>query len=433
MEWMSFLSSTIWGKCEQKCTSLSFLLLNLLEETLPESYEDLVHYEKIVSLAKSFEVELETMGLVNNVYGKVLTPYVKDIEDHIAQKQRTNLLAKAREILIGDYLSSIVVEDETEKCSLDNILSQNDENVSLNPPSRRTTKRNGKNEINANVCDFFVLPTMRVSVCATKIVELVHDTMAEATKCTSAARAGVLYGTCRDILELFRILTPVVNRVDLEIPKVAMQLHNDCLYISQHCLTMAHIYRRNFPRSLSDRIVTVDQVPLLRDLGDKVFRDQVRQKKRQIEETFSSSNYYELESEAEDVLEMLQSSTKECLKIIKDVSSQWNVLPVEAFDSALKTLKTEVLRLVIEVLTLQNQNFRPTSDLQILQLRSLLKDVLTETTAADNENAEKVKQIISILTPTLTGSILKDEIAYGNLSNLTESEQKGLCSFLFSN
>eukprot|EP00510_Aplanochytrium_minuta_P004871 CAMPEP_0184025724 /NCGR_PEP_ID=MMETSP0954-20121128/13007_1 /TAXON_ID=627963 /ORGANISM="Aplanochytrium sp, Strain PBS07" /LENGTH=570 /DNA_ID=CAMNT_0026309615 /DNA_START=1092 /DNA_END=2804 /DNA_ORIENTATION=+ len=454
---MMFLSAPLWGKYEDADTQagLSHILLRILKETLPESFERLVHYGKVVSLAKNFEAELVAMGLISdtdgikhqNLCGKVLTPYVEDIEEHIAQKQRTSLLGKSREIMMGDYLSSMVVKDETDRCSLASL----DELVS----SEKKSVRKKEMDIGNDIGDFFFLRSMRVSVCAFRIMELIHETMLEATKCTSAARATVLYHTCRDIFELFRSIVPAIHKQNMDnSPRVAMLFHNDCLYLSHHALVLAHMYRHDMPLEIREGVVTVDQVPLLRELGDRMFEEQIRKHKEQIMEAFSNDCYYELE-EVEDkgILEAFSSSIAESLKIINDVRGQWSdLLPENIFLYSMLVLCNDLMRITLEVLSLKNEDFLSRmksvkADLsmnEILQVKSTLEmlisraDKLTKTAKVSVRSemmpyAEPIKQVYDVLNHTLTYRILKDNAEDGKLSELDESQITGLTRFLFAN
>lgn len=66
--------------------------------------------------------------------------------------------------------------------------------------------------------------------------------------------ANVLYHTARDALDMFRAVVPCRFSDSLAaVPRLAMLLHNDCMYISHHLMTIGHQYRHKcVPRRVSE-------------------------------------------------------------------------------------------------------------------------------------------------------------------------------------
>ena len=59
----------------------------------------------------------------------------------------------------------------------------------------------------------------------------------------------MLYHTARDALDMFRAVVPCRFSDSLAaVPRLAMLLHNDCMYISHHLMTIGHQYRHKYGR-----------------------------------------------------------------------------------------------------------------------------------------------------------------------------------------
>jgi len=92
----------------------------------------------------------------------------------------------------------------------------------------------------------FDMPNYRVSVVARDVVEMAHETLAEA--CTAEpTSAKLLFQTSRDLLFLFRAVVPTLYADDIaNDARASMLFHNDCLYIAHHMLTIGYLYKQRY-------------------------------------------------------------------------------------------------------------------------------------------------------------------------------------------
>ena len=91
---------------------------------------------------------------------------------------------------------------------------------------------------------FVTAACLQVSSSASALVKLAHATMKQACDGTTPRCANVLYHTARDAFDMFRAVVPCRFSDSLAaVPRLAMLLHNDCMYIAHHLLTIGHKYR----------------------------------------------------------------------------------------------------------------------------------------------------------------------------------------------
>lgn len=75
-------------------------------------------HERVAQAAREFEIMLVTMGFVTEEQAQELRTYVADVDANRVNRQRQNLLVKAREILLKANNNVVTVEQKTEKVSL---------------------------------------------------------------------------------------------------------------------------------------------------------------------------------------------------------------------------------------------------------------------------------------------------------------------------
>ena len=81
---------------------------------------------------------------------------------------------------------------------------------------------------------------MAISQTMHKIIQIFLNTLDEAIKPNcSPTTAPLLYKTAPDVLNLFRVIIPIKHVAAITtIPPTTAILHNDCVYLNHHILTL---------------------------------------------------------------------------------------------------------------------------------------------------------------------------------------------------
>ncbi|CAO2144376.1 unnamed protein product [Urochloa humidicola] len=172
-----------------------------------------------------------------------LTQFVDDVEVHFAVRKRSEILVKAR-----------------------NILVQYDYDSPLESGGRGNS-----------VVDLLFLPEKCfTSKSALLLMELVHGVLKDASL-SSARVAKEFCFAARDVLLLFKAIVPVQLEKQLDsITQVAAIVHNDFYHLSQEILGLAFQYRADFPIDLQKQVVFVDLAPIFSQMADVVLRRQIQ-------------------------------------------------------------------------------------------------------------------------------------------------------------
>jgi centromere/kinetochore protein ZW10 len=166
----------------------------------------------------------------------------------------------------------------------------------------------------------FQLHRSSISDTSSKIMILVRKTMDEAvaqqqqqqettstttTTTTSESDSALsllrptLYRTAREMLSLFRAIIPASHGSEVaHVPRTAALLHNDCIFLAHHCLTLGLEYQEQLGNNTKDNdddddargrllqqtCIFVDMVPLFRELADQSMGDMLDLQKHQLAE-----------------------------------------------------------------------------------------------------------------------------------------------------
>lgn len=192
-----------------------------------------------------------------------LSTFVSSIEQKYVDYRQCQLLNEARDMLVNnDYHNTVRVGEAIKQNKDDEVLGIKDGMM------------------------VFKLHESSISDTAFKLMVQCRKIMDEAVDCQGCVEhsplsilPATLYRTAREILDLFRAIIPVVHGHEVaNVPRTAAVLHNDCVYLSHHCLTLGLEYRGKFPEVAADDLqgkllrqtcMFVDMVPLFRDLADR--------------------------------------------------------------------------------------------------------------------------------------------------------------------
>mmetsp|Transcript_9982 Transcript_9982/g.17716 ORF Transcript_9982/g.17716 Transcript_9982/m.17716 type:complete len:812 (+) Transcript_9982:133-2568(+) len=462
VEWMALLSDSVWGQADPDGPGgLAALLRETLVNALPEDPSLLASYQGLALSAKELEDVLDEMGLAGNGQRPLLA-YLNDLHGYLAKKRRSYYLEKARTYMLEEYSTAERSLDEEPESELFELLERLSETGDQGP-------------------GVFRVPDMKVTQCAKSVLRLCYQCLEEAVRTGGSSEteegtslSSVLVHTCRDMIELFRILVPARHKralSDSSNGRLALLLHNDCIFISCHLVVIGFVYRHRLPGKMHEAFLTVDLVPSLRELSATQLNTQLRlQSERLVRENFtdsapsspssplSSSNPAKgkLQTPVDTIAERLEA----CQRGIQELASEFDeILEV---DLAAQSLASVVNSVVEGFLSFVGSNLAssraaaarasPDSDLtlssnEISSLRESLqsfKDVVSGEVLQrlrhqkDRNEIDHVcpgilvlTQISACLERFLSIHIFQDKVKAGALAALNSRQVRGLTTFLF--
>lgn len=319
-------------------------MLNLLWDTCIPEYVEPDDFENLQDIGKSLRSILLPFEdhLVRLHFAEAGTPlhdFSNNFEQKYMEKRRSTVLNHARNILVhNDYHNTSLVGDDIPKPS-DSIIPQPSEGMSI-----------------------FKLHKAAVSDTAQKIMELVRRTMDEAiAPYGESLLSALLYRTARDMLDLFRAIIPSTHATEINsLPRTAAVLHNDCVFLAHHCLTLGIEYKERFPEGTDTRgkllqqaCIFVDMVPPFRELADKAMGDMLEEQRDQLWELVGAR--VKLLGQAlqsnESLMEWNDAETalKAGLHHLKHLSQGWKpVLSHEVYNSSIGFLVDTMFGLFLD-------------------------------------------------------------------------------------
>lgn len=239
----------------------------------------------ILGVSDAFDAEMMRIKLYSSSSKpSPIFDFVSNLSQQYVDKRRTTILNHARAILLNnDYHNTVEVGEEINK--------------------QPSMIGDGSNEV--DVMAAFRLHKCTVSQTSTMILDLTRQTMDEATSPIPPDDESLtllppnLYRTAREILDLFRAIIPTTFENEVaNVPRTAAVLHNDCVYLAHHCLTLGLEYKEKFPPvrspedlrgvALRQTCMFVDMVPIFRELADQAMGDMLEKQHGQIHEVVGS-------------------------------------------------------------------------------------------------------------------------------------------------
>ena len=244
--------------------------------------------QKLLSYCVPFCKDLGDKELIPLDSSKVprLVRLSQNFEKNYVDNRRCCLLNEARSILVNnDYHNTVVVGVDV---------------TSSRRPSNAGTIEKGM--------EIFHLHKSSISETSSKLMGMVRKAMDEAVATQNSVATlasptesdesplallpSMLYRTAREILGLFRAIIPASHGSEVaHVPRTAAVLHNDCVFLAHHCLTLGLEYKDKFPapseedargKLLKQTCMFVDMVPLFREMADRSMGDMLDLQKHQI-------------------------------------------------------------------------------------------------------------------------------------------------------
>lgn len=330
---------------------------------------------KDCQILREFEVQARSLQIIP-AGEDTISNYVNQLETSRYEERKIHALSFAREIIMRDDPSIILVDDSTEIGSLTNLLQQcGVEKSKVNKGGDLSNLINliGEGDLIGNMEigsfssiqyeneSFLQLQICGVSSCAHSLVQKIHQILDEALldaqkHCLSSAKQG--YFLVRELVMLFILLRPTIHKERLHNdPLFTATFYTDCTYLIHHLILIPFTYGSKFPPPIPQVGSFVDLLLTLRKLQETAIsslltkesasiRELLEEKALSIESMKNMSmdqTFIEVETIVVDVVQRL-----------KRVSSMFSsTLPIQIYlqsfgilvDETISTVLNQVLRL----------------------------------------------------------------------------------------
>ena len=253
------------------------LIKHRLSEEVTKGQNKTSGASALQSAVSKYEDAMKSSGFVQESYS-TLSAYVGDVDKHVAAQNAQQLLAKAREILKRPLHNTTQAGPQTTQAALEKL------NIFQDPSA--DTRQESRQEY-VNVLHLtFAFPSCLISESVKEFMDLVYDTL-KACRSSSPSFAVQLYSIARDMIELFMaVVVGYHKRSVSQLPRNAAVLHNDCMYVSHHLITLGHQFRASIPVQVASTFI--DFVPQLRKLADDCFVAETEKQTANIREFLSA-------------------------------------------------------------------------------------------------------------------------------------------------
>ncbi|ONM27131.1 Centromere/kinetochore protein zw10-like protein [Zea mays] len=273
-KWVQFFAKLTWPRISD------LVITHFLSKAVPNEASKLIEFQDVVQSTTEFENKLRSMMflLPDRKDGK-LTQFVDDVEVHFAVRKRSEILVKARNILVQyDYDSPL-----PEKCF--------------------------------------------TSKSALLVMKLVHGALKDASL-SSARVAKEFCFAARDVLLLYRAIVPVQLEKQFDsLSQVAAIVHNDFYHLSQEILGLAFQYRADFPSDLQKQVVFVDLAPIFSQMADAILRRQIQLTVDTISEAIDGAEGFQNTHQPQHY-ESAKFSIEQVVFILEKIRIMWeSILP----------------------------------------------------------------------------------------------------------
>ncbi|CAL4987653.1 unnamed protein product [Urochloa decumbens] len=326
-KWVQSFAKLTWPRISD------LVITHFLSKAVPNEASKLIEFQDVVRSTAEFENKLRSMTflLPDRKDGK-LTQFVDDVEVHFAVRKRSEILVKARNILVQyDY---------------DNPLESG-----------------GRDD---SVVDLLFLPEKRfTSKSALLLMKLVHGALKDASM-SSARVAKEFCFAARDVLLLYKAIVPVQLEKQLDsISQVAAIVHNDFYHLSQEILGLAFQYRADFPIDLQKQVVFVDLAPIFSQMADDVFRRQIQIAIDTIGEAIDGADGFQNTHQPQHY-ESAKFSIEQAVFILEKIRIMWeSILPKSTYKKSMcRVLGSVFSRITRDMLLIDDMAAEETLQLQ---------------------------------------------------------------------
>lgn len=237
-------------------------------------------------ILREFEVQARSLQIIP-AGEDTISSYVSQLETSRYEERKIHALSFAREIIMRDDPSIILVDDSTEIGSLTNLLEQCGVKKSkIDKSSDLTSLINliGEGDLIGNMDlgsfssmqheseSFLQLQICGVSSCAHSLIQKIHQILDEAlldAQKHSLGSAKQGYFLVRELVMLFILLRPTIHKERLhKDPLFTATFYTDCTYLIHHLILIPFTYGSKFPPPIPQIGSFVDLLLTLRKLQE---------------------------------------------------------------------------------------------------------------------------------------------------------------------
>lgn len=341
--WIQSFGRLTWPRIAE------MIISNFLSKVVPKDASKLADFQKIIECTSQFETRLKEMMFISASDNKDerLSNYAENVEVHFASRKKTEILAKARKLLL--HCDFDIPQVYTRKGS----MLKND--------------RMAVNSSEQVVDLLFLSERCVVSKAATQLMELVHQTLKDV--CLSSTRVALeFYHAARDAMLLYEVVIPVKLERQLDgINQVAVLMHNDCLHLSQEILGLAFEYRSEFPNSIKEHAIFVDMAPRFQLMAEEILQKQTQLIIYNLKEAVDGADGFQNTYQKQQ-FELAKFSIDQVIFILEKVHIIWEPLLVPSTykRSMCMVLESVFSRITKDILLLDDMAANETLQLQRL-------------------------------------------------------------------
>ncbi|KAH7576677.1 hypothetical protein JRO89_XS01G0129800 [Xanthoceras sorbifolium] len=338
--WVQSFGKLTWPRMSE------LIISNFLSKVVPEDASKLPDFQKTIQHTSKFETALKEIMFISASDNKDerLSNFAENVEVHFASRKKTEILAKARNLLLQ---SDFVVPQEYTR---EGVLLKNDVYSS------------------EHVVDLlFLSERCVVSKAASQLMKLVHQTLKDV--CLSSTRVALeFYHAARDVILLYEAVIPVKLERQLDgINQVAALMHNDCLYLSLEILALAFEYHADFPSAVKEQAVFVDMAPRFHLMAEEILQRQIQLVIFKLREAIDGADGFQNTHQMQQ-FESAKFSIDQVVFILEKVHIIWEplLLPSTYKRSMCMVLESVFSRVTRDILLLDDMAAEETLQLQRL-------------------------------------------------------------------
>ena len=434
-EWVKKVGEIICPELEE------LVIAHCLSTSIPRMLSELDQYETTRTKTHYFENEIVKMGFIEAGKMCKMSEYTDNVNTHFITQKSQDMLVKARSILMQPIHNTITVTEVDPIKKLNDIL----------PVSESCTA----NEKDVNEDSYgvdisslnFAFPCCAVSQSVHEFVDLLYLSLKECSLSTNPSAAVQPFHLARNMVELFcAVLSSYHSGPMTELPRVAAVQHNNFMYLAHHLITLGHQFHSRLPPPLNSQTTTfIDQVPIVRQLGEECFLAEMRKQSSCILDFLKSfGTFHEVSGDLkrDNVWQSLQGA----LLLVSKLSKVYlEVLPTiihhKAIGGLLNTFVAEIIRMILSMEDIASADAAELHSLLNLIVEKGPPALLLTSEEASKEsistyckNWNKLGELTVVMDAALLEIVELWDSGKGRLAKeLSVSEVRGLIKALFKN
>jgi centromere/kinetochore protein ZW10 len=431
----------IGGVVQEEMAEL--IIAHCLSNSIPKTFDELQNYSEVEAKVKEFESKIVAFGLVDEESFHRLSDYTKNVNVHFAAQIGQDLLEKARNILMKPIHNTVLSSADVDPLKKLATLSIGDSSSSGDTPAIEGPKltSTGKEDELSQLT--FRFPSCAISQSVQEYIQLLYNTLNECSEASSPSMAVQLYCSARSMVDLFCAVLPTYHSSTItELPRVAAIQHNNCMYLAHHLITLGHQFHAHLPSPLNSEVTTfIDQVPIVRQLGEDCFLAEMRKQQDCILECLKL--FGSLDNVAQDARsQLVRRGVQQALLHIKKLSKVYvEVLPKEIHHKAVGALMNVLIAEMIRgVLALEDIATDDGKELHLI-LKLIVERAPSSLSFTNEEEIptycsdwERLKGLAMVMDASLQDIVDSWSSGKGSLAQqFTAVELRGLVKAIFRN